>query len=260
MNQLMPSLQKIASGKQAAARIFTIIDRERKIKSKPNAIIPETFVGAFRFEDVTFAYPKNKAQNVLSDLSCEIQNTSCAFVGKSGCGKSTIFQLLLRFYDPDRGRVTLDGHDLRDLDLEWLRRQIGFVGQEPVLFATTVRENMKMGRPDATDEQITAALEQAEAWSFVSKSPEKLDTFVGSGGSQVSGGQKQRIAIARALLKNPKILLLDEATSSLDRKNEILIQGTISKIAQNRTIITIAHTITTIVNCERIFVVNDGKI
>lgn len=141
-------------------------------------------------------------------------------MGKSGCGKSTVFQLIMRFYDPDEGAVLLDGCDLRELDLDWLRSQIGYVGQEPVLFATSIRENLLLVRSDATDADINDALTKAEARDFIQQLPDKLETFVGSGGSQLSGGQKQRIAIARALLKHPRLLMLDEATSALDRANE----------------------------------------
>ena len=140
-------------------------------------------------------------------------------VGESGCGKSTVLQLLMRFYDPIEGRITLDGIDLRELDLVWLREQIGYVGQEPVLFATTIKENLLFGNENATDEDIDEALKKAEAYDFVYKLEDKLETYVGYGGGQLSGGQKQRIAIARAILKKPKILLLDEATSALDRRN-----------------------------------------
>jgi len=149
----------------------------------------------------------------------EINVKNAAFVGESGCGKSTVFQLLMRFYDPDEGSITLDGVNLKDLDLYWLRGQIGYVGQEPVLFATTIKENLLYGKEDATDEEIESALKQAEAMNFISKLKDKLDTYVGTGGGQMSGGQKQRIAIARAILKKPKLLLLDEATSALDRRN-----------------------------------------
>lgn len=149
----------------------------------------------------------------------EINVKNSAFVGESGCGKSTVFQLLMRFYDPDEGRITLDGVDLRDLKLSWLRSLIGYVGQEPVLFATTIKENLLFGKEDATDEEIGEALRKAEADDFVSNLSDKLETYVGVGGGQLSGGQKQRLAIARALLNNPKILLLDEATSALDRRN-----------------------------------------
>ena len=181
-------------------------------------------------------------------------------MGESGCGKSTTFQLILRFYDPDEGKITLDGIDLRELDLNWLRDQIGYVGQEPVLFATTIKENLLFGREQATDEEINEALRKAEALNFINKLKEKTETYVGTGGGQMSGGQKQRIAIARALLKDPKILLLDEATSALDRRNERLIQNTLNKIAQDKISITIAHRVKTIMNCDQIVVLDKGVV
>lgn len=148
-------------------------------------------------------------------------------VGESGCGKSTTLQLIMRFYDPDEGRILLDGHDLRTLDLIWLRQQIGYVGQEPVLFATTIKENLLFGNDKASDEDIKQALKMAEAWDFIQSLEDKLETYVGYGGGQLSGGQKQRVAIARAILRKPKIMLLDQATSALDRRNERLIQATL---------------------------------
>lgn len=217
--QLTPAVKKISEGRVAAHRIFKIIDRRPLISSPDNAVTPAQFTGVFRFENVTFAYPKDKSRNILNSLSMEINVNNSAFVGESGCGKSTVFQLIMRFYDPDEGNITLDGVNLRDLNLEWLRNQIGYVGQEPVLFAATIRENLLFGKEDATDEEIDRALEKAKAYKFVNRFKHKLDTYVGVGGGQMSGGQKQRLAIARALLKNPSILLLDEATSALDRRN-----------------------------------------
>lgn len=155
----------------------------------------------------------------------------------------------MRFYDPDEGRITLDDTDLRDIDIYWLREQIGYVGQEPVLFATTLRENLLFGKEDATQEEIDSALRKAEAYDFVYSLKDKLETFAGTAGGQISGGQKQRLAIARALLKNPRILLLDEATSALDRRNEKHIQDTLNKIAEEKTTVTIAHRVRTIMNC-----------
>ena len=157
----------------------------------------------------------------------EINLNKTSFVGESGCGKSTIMQLIMRFYDPDQGRITLDGHDLRTIDLIWLREIIGYVGQQPVLFATSIKENLLFANDKATDAQIQDALKKAEAWDFVKNLENGWDTYVGLGGGQISGGQKQRIAIARAILRDPKILLLDEATSALDRKNQKQIQKTL---------------------------------
>ena len=166
----------------------------------------------------------------------------------------------MRFYDPDQGRILLDGRDLRDIDLIWLRQQIGYVGQEPVLFATTILENLSFGREDATIDEINKALKQAEAYDFVQELEQKLNTYVGYGGGQLSGGQKQRIAIARALLRNPKILLLDEATSALDRRNEKLIQNTLDDVTAERTTITVAHRVKTIMKAEMIFVLERGEL
>jgi ATP-binding cassette subfamily B (MDR/TAP) protein 1 len=219
LSQLTPSAQKIAEGRKAAARIFSVIDRTPAIESPPNAVIPAEFRGVFKFEQVSFAYPKDKSKKVLSDFNVEIRCRSSALVGDSGCGKSTVFQLLMRFYDPDSGRITLDGTDLKLLSLDWLRAQIGYVGQEPTLFAGTIKENLTLSRPHAAEDEITAALRKAEAFDFVSELRVGAGTQVGSGGSQLSGGQKQRVAIARALLKSPKLILLDEATSALDRRN-----------------------------------------
>lgn len=167
----------------------------------------------------------------------------------------------MRFYDPDQGTVFLDGNDIKTLDLQWLREKIGYVGQEPVLFATTIRENLIYGNEKATQEDLDGALHKAEAYDFIYNNlEEKLETFVGMGGGQISGGQKQRIAIARALLKNPKILLLDEATSALDRRNEKLIQQTLDKLTDGLTTITVAHRVKSIMNCEVIYVLEKGRI
>lgn len=244
----------------AAGRIFSIIDRTPLIESASDAICPESFEGNIVFEDVTFAYPKAKGKKVLDGLSLSISLKSTGIIGASGCGKSTVFQLMMRFYDPDGGRVTLDGVDLRSLNVEWLRQQIGYVGQEPILFGLTVRENLLIAHPSASEEELVTALKEAEAYDFVSEFEGKLDADVGQGGSLISGGQKQRLAIARALLKRPKLLLLDEATSSLDLKNEAAIQQTLAKISDKIRTITIAHRHNTIRNCDVIHCFKEGKI
>lgn len=202
------------------------------MQSKPTAYRPETVRGIIEFKEVSFAYPKSKKVKILDKLNMKIDCQHSALVGRSGCGKSTVFQLIMRFYDPDEGAIFLDGIDLRDLDLEWLRAQIGYVTQEPILFATSIRENMLLGKSDASQEDMEEALKKAEAWSFISELKDKLDTYVGTEGSMLSGGQKQRISIGRALLKKPKILLLDEATSALDRQNEREIMNTLKRVGK----------------------------
>ncbi|XP_030877024.1 bile salt export pump [Leptonychotes weddellii] len=169
-----------------------------------------------------------------------------AVVGSSGSGKSTALQLIQRFYDPSEGMVTLDGHDLRSLNIQWLRAQIGMVEQEPVLFSTTIAENIRYGREDATMEDIVQAAKAANAYSFIMDLPQQFDTLVGEGGGQMSGGQKQRVAIARALVRNPKILLLDMATSALDNESEATVQEALSKIQQGHTVISVAHRLSTV--------------
>ncbi len=198
---------------------------------------------------------------MLNNLIFEAEGgLTTAFVGDSGCGKSTIIQLLMRFYDPDEGRITLDGIDIRDYDLHWLRNQIGYVGQEPKLFEGTIRYNVQFGKIDATDDEIKQALSDAEALDFVNALPNNLglDYNVGYEGSRLSGGQKQRIAIARALIRKPQILVLDEATSALDRHNEKLIQATLNKISHNITTIVVSHRVKTIMDADMIIVLTHG--
>jgi ATP-binding cassette, subfamily B (MDR/TAP), member 1 len=219
--QLVPNILSILEGKKAAARLYAVIDQEPLIDSLvSNGIKKEKIEGHIVFENVSFSYPKKKDLKVLNRLNMKINpGEISAFVGDSGCGKSTVIQLVLRFYDPDEGRILLDGVDLKEYDLHWLRGQMGYVGQEPSLFECSVRENICVGRPDASIEDVRHALKLAEALDFVEKLPKGLDYNVGYAGSMLSGGQKQRIAIARALVSNPRILLLDEATSALDRRN-----------------------------------------
>ena len=260
--QLVPNILAIFEGMKAGKRLYNVIDQESAIESnkyKEEGLAPESIQGHIKFENVTFAYPKDKERKILKGLSIDIEAGHInAFVGDSGCGKSTVIQLVMRFYDPDEGRITLDGHDLKEYNLNWLRRQIGYVGQEPYLFEGTIKDNLLVGNPNATDEDIQVALHEAEALGFVSELEGKFNYNVGYGGSNLSGGQKQRIAIARAIMRKPKILILDEATSALDRRNEKLIQKTLDNISKGVTTLTIAHRVKTIMDAHQIFVLKEG--
>jgi ATP-binding cassette subfamily B (MDR/TAP) protein 1 len=259
--QLVPNVMAILEGLKAAKRLYAVIDLQPTISKNPQGFKKDRLEGRFVFEGVTFAYPKEKGRNVLKDLNLTVEMGQInAFVGESGCGKSTIVQLAMRFYDPDAGRITLDGHDLRDFDLAWLRAQIGYVGQEPRLFEGSVKDNVLIGKSNASEAEIRDALSQAEALEFVEKLPGGLNYNVGYAGSQLSGGQKQRIAIARAILRRPQILILDEATSALDRRNEKLIQSTLDRLSKGVTTLTIAHRIKTIIDANKIFVLHAGRL
>jgi len=262
LSQIPPCLSNLSDAKVAAAEAYQIIDRKSLIDpDDPKGLKPETVEGNIEFKNLVFAYPTKKDKIILNGVSFTIRkNEKTAFVGESGCGKTTSMQLIERFYDFDQGSLTLDGIEIKDLNLKWLRSQIGYVGQEPVLFATTIRQNMLMAKEDATDEEIWQALKNANAEDFVRTLPKGLDTYVGNSGTQLSGGQKQRLAIARAILKNPRILLLDEATSALDRKNEVEIQKTLDEISEGRTTIVIAHRLSTIQNADHIIVFDKGNI
>jgi len=199
---------------------------------------------------------------VLNNFTCTFEKgKTTAIVGPSGSGKSTIVQLLMRFYDPIQGTVLIDGERLDSLKLRSFRKQIGYVSQEPILFNCSIKENILLGCPEATDQEIIEALKMANAWDFVDKYPQKLETNVGAGGGQLSGGQKQRIALARAIIKKPKILIFDEATSALDKKNEAEVQKAINEMKKkigNITTITIAHRLSTIKEADRILVLKKG--
>ena len=224
-------------------------------------IVPmEPAKGCIVFENVGFRYP-TRVDPVLSDLSLTISpGRVLAIVGKSGSGKSTIASLLLRFYEADSGRITLDDHNISALDAAWLRNQIGHVAQEPALFAGTIGENIAYGCVDASPEQVRWAAREAKAADFIDLLPDQYDTFVGERGVALSGGQRQRIAIARALLKNPRILILDEATSALDSENEGLVQQALERLMKDRTVITIAHRPSTIQRADSIVVLHHGRV
>ncbi|XP_033639476.1 LOW QUALITY PROTEIN: ATP-dependent translocase ABCB1-like [Asterias rubens] len=262
LGQATPYITDFITARGAASTIWEIIDQIPDIdNSSELGLKPETLTGDISFTNVHFCYPSRPEVKVLNGLTLEVkQGQTVALVGSSGCGKSTTVQLAQRFYDPLSGSVKLDGNDLRDINVRWLRENIGVVSQEPVLFATTIAENIRYGRVDATDEEIKAAAKEANAHDFISALPDGYETLVGDRGAQLSGGQKQRVAIARALVRNPKILLLDEATSALDTESEATVQAALDKVQAGRTTIVIAHRLSTIQNADVICSFKDGNI
>ncbi|XP_036041396.1 bile salt export pump isoform X2 [Onychomys torridus] len=242
------SLEIFATGRSAATSIFQTIDRQPTIDCmSEDGYKLDRIKGEIEFHNVTFHYPSRPEVKILNNLSMVIKpGEMTALVGSSGSGKSTALQLIQRFYDPCEGMVTLDGHDIRCLNTRWLRDQIGVVEQEPVLFSTTIAENIRYGREEATMEEIVQAAKEANAYNFIMALPQQFDTLVGEGGGQMSGGQKQRVAIARALIRNPKILLLDMATSALDNESEASVQGALNKIRHEHTIVSVAHRLSTV--------------
>ncbi|XP_062514381.1 ATP-dependent translocase ABCB1-like [Corticium candelabrum] len=259
-----PSVETINTARGAAVSVFQIMDRKSQIDPlSDEGLNPpeETVKGVIEFRNVKFTYPARDDVEVLSDVSFTVNTgETMALVGPSGCGKSTIVQLLQRFYDTDDGQILFDGNNIKDLNVHWLRGHIGVVSQEPVLFATTIEENIRFGREGVTQEEIMEAARQANAHGFISTLPQKYNTLVGERGAQLSGGQKQRVAIARALVRNPKILLLDEATSALDSESEKTVQLALDKARQGRTTIVIAHRLSTIQNASTITSVVGGEI
>ncbi|XP_024612414.1 bile salt export pump isoform X3 [Neophocaena asiaeorientalis asiaeorientalis] len=241
-------LEAFAAGRAAATSIFETMDRKPLIDCmSEDGYKLDRIKGEIEFHNVTFHYPSRPEVKILNNLSMVIKSGEMtAMVGSSGAGKSTALQLIQRFYDPSEGMVTLDGHDIRSLNIQWLRAQIGIVEQEPVLFSTTIAENIRYGREDATMEDIVRAAKEANAYSFIMDLPQQFDTVVGEGGGQMSGGQKQRLAIARALVRNPKILLLDMATSALDNESEAMVQEALSKVQHGLTVISVAHRLSTV--------------
>ncbi|XP_047990871.1 ATP-dependent translocase ABCB1-like [Leguminivora glycinivorella] len=248
--------------KGAGAQIFYVIDNVPTINPLLNrGVTPSSIDGNIELKNVFFHYPSRPDVPVLKGVDLRVKRgQTVALVGHSGCGKSTIIQLMSRYYDVIDGSVCVDGHDVRELSVRWLRAQIGLVGQEPVLFNTTVRENIRYGREDASDADIEAAAKQANAHQFILKLPKGYDTLVGERGASMSGGQKQRIAIARALVRNPSILLLDEATSALDTSSEAKVQKALDKAQEGRTTIVVAHRLSTIRNADLIYVFKSGVV
>jgi subfamily B ATP-binding cassette protein MsbA len=257
----------------ASDEIFRFMDSQDDVKQKPDALQLQGFSDNIRFENVNFSYPDESGvpQQILRNINLEIKaGDVVAFVGSSGAGKSTLANLVPRFFDVDGtygsngnnsgGRILIDGHDVRDLTLNSLRAQIGIVTQDTILFNDTVRNNIAYGQPGVDPKRVEAAAKDANAHDFIKRMPNGYDSVIGERGTRLSGGERQRIAIARALLKNAPILILDEATSSLDTESEALVQAALQRLMENRTVLVIAHRLTTVRNANRIVVLEKGTI
>ena len=252
----------LVRGAGAASRLNELLSAEPQIAppAKP-VVLPTPSTGALAFESVEFRYPTRLDTAALHDFTLSVRpNETVAVVGPSGAGKSTLFQLAQRFYDPQGGRITLDGVDIRDADPADVRARIAVVPQETVVFAASARDNLRYGNWEANDEQIWAAADAANASEFLRKLPDGLDTYLGEAGTRLSGGQRQRIAIARALIRNAPLLLLDEATSALDAESERLVQDALDRLMTDRTTIVIAHRLATVRAADRIIVLDEGRI
>ena len=246
----------------AAERLAELLNEEPALAPAPAAVrpLPEPQRGAVELDRATFHYPARPDAPALHELSLSVApGETVALVGPSGAGKSTVFNLLLRFYDPEAGRVALDGVDLREAPLDAVRRSFALVPQDAVIFAASARENIRFGRPEASDGEVRAAAEAAGAAAFLDSLPEGFDTFLGEKGTRLSGGQKQRLALARAVLRNPAVLLLDEATSALDAESERAVQAALERLMAGRTTIVIAHRLATVQKAERIVVMDGGR-
>ena len=249
---------QVKSGLAAAERVFTLLEQENVVVNKPDAFVKHTFDNGISIKNINFAYQE---ENVLKNFSFDVEKgKTVALVGQSGSGKSTIANLLTRFYDINDGSITVDGVEVRDWDMHALRGLIGLVTQDSILFNESIKNNMLIGKPDATDEEIIDALKIANAYEFVVTLPNGIETNIGDAGGKLSGGQKQRLSIARAVLKNPPIMILDEATSALDTESEKLVQDALEKMMQNRTSIVIAHRLSTIQKADNIIVMQKGEI
>ncbi|XP_054636825.1 ATP-dependent translocase ABCB1-like [Dunckerocampus dactyliophorus] len=262
LGQISPQIESFASARGAAYTVYSIIDNKPSIDSySEHGFKPDFISGNIEFKNIHFNYPSRPEVKVLNDMSLSVKSgQTIALVGSSGCGKSTTIQLLQRFYDPQEGSIFIDEHDIRSLNVRYLREMIGVVSQEPVLFATTIAENIQNGRSDVTQQEIEQAAKEANAYDFIMNLPDKFETLVGDRGTQMSGGQKQRIAIARALVRNPKILLLDEATSALDAESETIVQAALDKARLGRTTIIVAHRLSTIINADIIAGLQNGEV
>ncbi|XP_016656026.1 multidrug resistance protein 1A isoform X3 [Acyrthosiphon pisum] len=258
----IPYLNSVSTAIGVARNLYGIIDRVPKIDSySKKGLKPIKVTGRIEIRNVDFRYPSRPEVKVLNNLNFTIRpGQTVALVGSSGAGKSTIVGLLLRFYDPEAGQIYLDSIKLTDLNVHWLRDQIGVVSQEPILFGVSIADNIRYGREDITNDELVEAAIQANAYDFIKELPNGFDTYVGDRGCQLSGGQKQRISIARALVRNPKILLLDEATSALDSQSEGIVQDALDRVMEGRTTIIVAHRLSTIKNADVIHAMKNGKI
>ncbi|EKE43989.1 hypothetical protein OCGS_1970 [Oceaniovalibus guishaninsula JLT2003] len=259
LSEIWGELQRAAG---ATERLVELLEAQDTVDDSPEPrALPVPVKGAIAFRDVTFHYPARPGTAALNGVSLDVTpGETVALVGPSGAGKTTIIQLLLRFYDPDSGRITLDGIDLRDMARSEFRRNIALVPQDSVIFAASARDNIRFGRPDATDAEVEQAARAAAAHEFLSALPDGYDTYVGERGVMLSGGQKQRIAIARAILRDAPVLLLDEATSALDAESEQAVQIAVERLAQGRTTLIVAHRLATVKKADRILVFEEGRI
>lgn len=259
LSEVWGELQRAAGATERLVELLTAEDTVRD-PAQPD-VLPTPVKGALSFEGVQFHYPSRPQISALDGIDLHIApGETVALVGPSGAGKSTIIQMVQRFYDPQKGAVRLDGMDLRDLDRSEFRKHIALVPQDPVIFADTARENIRFGRPTASDAEVEAAAKAAAAYDFLIALPDGFDSYVGERGVMLSGGQKQRIAIARAILRDAPVLLLDEATSALDAESEYAVQRAVEELARNRTTLIVAHRLATVKKADRIVVLEDGRI
>ena len=259
LSEVAGDLQRAAG---ATERLFELLDARSDVTapSEPRPL-PQSLYGALRFEQVGFAYPSHPERQVLAGLDLEVRpGETVALVGPSGAGKTSVLQLLMRFYDPTRGRILLDGVPLAELEPAAFRARLGLVPQEPVIFSADAFANIRYGRPEASDAEVRAAADAAAASEFLDRLPEGFHTFLGEKGVRLSGGQRQRVAIARAILRDPAVLLLDEATSALDAESERLVQLALERLMQGRTSLVIAHRLATVLKADRIVVLEEGRI
>jgi ATP-binding cassette subfamily B protein len=259
ISEVIGDLQRAAG---AAERLMGLLETEPAIAAPANPVqMPQKHLGHVSFENVTFHYPARPDRSALTGFSLQVKpGETVALVGPSGAGKTTVFQLLLRFYDPANGVIKVDDVDIRTADPIAVRERIGLVAQDPVIFTANAWENIRYGRPDASDEDVRAAADAAHATEFLDRLPDGFDSFLGERGVRLSGGQRQRIAIARAILRNPSVLLLDEATSALDAESEQVVQKALETIMATRTTLVIAHRLATVLHADRIAVIDDGKL